>query len=211
MAIGDELANLNFAAMIGGPLKAVVEAQAHAAMTSVEFIKKVGFTTGNDGVERPTMIEFAYTKLLPGADGEPESVQHKLSVPFLTMMPIPFLTIEEAEVNFNAKINSVEESRTFNSDKLDFELGGGGNIYGIAANLKVAYSAQKSSSQGQKTERTYSMNVRVRAAQAEMPEGANRLLSILENVIKEDGPGDARARSQPLPPGPSARLTRTTP
>ena len=41
--LGRELSSINFEAMLGGPLIAVVNAQAQAAMTTVDFIKQVGF------------------------------------------------------------------------------------------------------------------------------------------------------------------------
>ena len=52
---GRELASIDFESMLGGPLRAVVNAQAQAAMSSVNFIKSVGFKPGN--VEDPTKAE----------------------------------------------------------------------------------------------------------------------------------------------------------
>ena len=40
---GKELASLDFKNLIGGPLSAVVEAQAMAAESTVNFIKNMGF------------------------------------------------------------------------------------------------------------------------------------------------------------------------
>ena len=40
---GQELASLDFANLIGGPINAVVEAQAKAAITTANFIQEVGF------------------------------------------------------------------------------------------------------------------------------------------------------------------------
>src|SRR4051812_42829910 len=40
---GEELSSINFEAMVGGPLVAVVNAQSQAAISSVNFIKQVGF------------------------------------------------------------------------------------------------------------------------------------------------------------------------
>ena len=63
MAIGDELASLDFESMIGGPLNAVIKAQAQSAVTSVDFIKAVGFDTDEQGnVSGPTMVTFKYMK-----------------------------------------------------------------------------------------------------------------------------------------------------
>lgn len=61
MAIGDELSSIDFESMIGGPLNAVVRAQAQSAQTSVDFIKSVGFEAESN---EPTMITFSYMKAI---------------------------------------------------------------------------------------------------------------------------------------------------
>ncbi|HXA16151.1 MAG TPA: DUF2589 domain-containing protein [Thermoanaerobaculia bacterium] len=43
---GQELSSINFSNMIGSPLRAVIEAQAEAALSTVNFIKAVGFKQG---------------------------------------------------------------------------------------------------------------------------------------------------------------------
>lgn len=69
---GQELASLDFEAMLGGPLVAVVNAQAQAAVSTVNFIKEVGFkrtateeTAGEDtSTEEPIYVSFKYPKEL---------------------------------------------------------------------------------------------------------------------------------------------------
>jgi len=187
MAIGDELASLDFESMIGGPLTAVVRAQTQAAMTSVDFIKAVGFDIGVDN--KPVMVTFSYDKAVEETDAEGNTTVEvrpfNLTVPILTMLPIPFIRVEETTIDFNAKINSVQES-TFTSEQgLQSELTAkAGWLFG-SAKLKVNYSQKKSTSASQKVERTYSMAVHVRAVQDELPAGTDRLLGILENSISE--------------------------
>jgi hypothetical protein len=187
MALGDEIANLDFASMIGGPLNAVIKAQAQSAITSVDFIKTVGFD--KDG--KVEQVEFLYTKSVPAKDaqgnptGQFVDAKQKLSVPLLTMLPIPFIRVEETTIDFNAKINSVQESTTASSHDLNASLGVKAGWGPVSAELKVSYSYKKSTSATEKTERTYSMAIHVRAVQDELPAGTERLLSILENSIKE--------------------------
>lgn len=186
MAIGDELSSLDFESMIGGPLNAIVRAQAQSAQTSVDFIKSVGFDADSG---KPTMVTFSYDKAVENtaADGAVTItvVPHNLTVPILTMLPIPFLRVEEATIDFNAKINSVQESKTASSHDLNSSLSAKAGWGSFSAKLKVSYSYKKSSSSGSKTERTYSMAVHVRAVQDELPAGTERLLGILESNIKE--------------------------
>lgn len=112
----------------------------------------------------------------------------KLEVPILTMLPIPFIRIEETTIDFNAKINSIEEAETDTSFKLDSSLEIKGKyppiFSAVTAKLKVSTSYQKNTQSGYKVDRTYSMAVHIRAVQDEMPAGTDRILGILEDAIR---------------------------
>ncbi|NTV67603.1 MAG: DUF2589 domain-containing protein [Chlorobaculum sp.] len=190
MAIGDELASLDFESMIGGPLNAVIKAQAQSAVTSVDFIKAVGFDTDDSGnITGPTMVTFKYSKPVEtkAADGTVtvEPKDFTLTVPFLTMLPIPFIRVEETTIDFNAKITAVQESTATSEMGLNTELQAKAGWGWGSASLKVNFSYKKSTTSSEKVERTYSMAVHVRAVQDELPAGTERLLGILENCIKE--------------------------
>jgi hypothetical protein len=205
-----ELSTIDFASMLGGPLMAVVNAQAQSAMASVNFIKQVGFkksTTaqGPDGtsVDEPVYVTFKYPKML--APYQPAQIEKKdekgnviqsaapatpavfevqqLTVPILTMLPIPFIRIEETTIDFNAKINSVETARTDESIGVDATLEAKAGFAWASAKLKVSASYKKSTETSSNVERTYSMAVHIKAVQDEMPAGMEKLLGILENAI----------------------------
>lgn len=184
---GQELAALNFGAMIGGPLIAVINAQARAAMSTVDFVKTIGFQR-----DRSVNVVFNYTKTVEDPAGRPRELDCSLSVPILTMMPIPFLRVEETSVEFNAKLVGTETSSRESMTGANAELGakwGGGALSalgGPSVEFKTTFAYQSKNSQGAKLERTYSLNVKVRAVQDQMPGGMERLLSILENSIRED-------------------------
>jgi hypothetical protein len=184
--IGQELTSIDFQSMIGGPLNAVVKAQAQSAQTSVDFIKSVGFNS-TDG--KPTMVTFEYDKIIEKKDAAgvitPTATPMKLTVPILTMLPIPFIRVEEVTIDFNAKINSVVESTTASSSELNASLAVKGGWGPVSAELKCSYSNKKSTSATDKTERTYSLVIHVRAVQDELPAGMEKLLGVLENSIKE--------------------------
>lgn len=185
MPIGEELATVDFQSMIGGPLNAVIKAQAQAAITSVDFIKAVGFNQEGN----PEMVSFSYDKPIETKDANGvvtvTSKPYKLTVPLLAMVPIPFIRVEEAAVDFNAKITSMTESTTAASHDLSTALGVKAGWGPVSAELKVNYAYKQTTSSGVKEERTYSLSVHVRAVQDELPAGTARLLSILENAIKE--------------------------
>jgi hypothetical protein len=72
--------------MIGGPLTAVINAQAQAAMTTVNFINSVGFHNENRSVIN---VDFMYSATDENGADQPR----KLTVPFLAMLPIPNLEV----------------------------------------------------------------------------------------------------------------------
>jgi len=186
---GEELATLDFESMIGGPLLAVVNAQAQAAMSTVDFIKSVGFEEDSAGGIKPIAVTFGYERDFPVADSSGNvTLQRRnfnLTVPILTMLPIPFLRVEEATIDFNAKIVSVQYRDTASTLNFSTELKAkAGFVFG-SAQLKTNFSYQRTNNEGSKVERTYTMGVHVRAVQDEMPAGTERLLGILENSIQE--------------------------
>jgi len=275
--VGQELASIDFASMLGGPLIAVVNAQSQAAMSSVNFIKAVGFepatvdADGNPVPGKPIYVSFKYPKEIapfqpathvvasvavttggagytseptvgftgggggtgatatatvtagavtaitvtnPGSGytadptvtltgggfttaatatathadtvAVPAQIQEmKLEVPILTMLPIPFIRIQETTIDFHAKLNSVEFSKT------DTELGIKADLTvkqgwpGGSAKLNVSVSYQRKTSEGVTVDRTYSMDVHIKAVQDELPAGLDRILGILEKAMRE--------------------------
>lgn len=185
MAAGDELSALDFSSMIGGPLNAVVKAQAQSAQTSVDFIKSVGF----DAEGAPKAVDFSYKKPVSGkSEGGQVSTDYEdftLSVPILTMLPIPFIRVQETAIEFNAKINSVQETKTTASDDVTVAAEGSVGWGPFSAKLNASYAHQSSTANGEKVERNHSLAVRVKAVQEELPAGTDRLLGILESTISE--------------------------
>ena len=206
---GQELSSIDFESMIGGPLVAVINAQAQAAMTSVNFIKEVGFKKpsaeqdagGDTSTEEPIYVSFKYPKELspyvPAVPADPAATPpvpaspavpavyetQELKVPILTILPIPFIRIDLATVDFNAKINSVEYRKTNTDLKVAASLEAKAGWLWGSAKLKVSTSFQRTTQQGNSVNRTYSMAVHVKAVQDEMPAGMEKMLGILEGVI----------------------------
>lgn len=215
-APGQELASIDFESMLGGPLVAVVNAQAQAAISTVNFIKEVGFkkkaaeeAAGDDtGTEDPIYVTFKYPKEtspyepatpgdaaatppIPPTTAVPAAYEmQQLQVPILTMLPIPFIRIDLTTIDFNAKINSVEYRKTDTSLKVDAALEAKAGWLWGSAKLKVSTSFQRTTSQGNTVNRNYSMAVHIKAVQDEMPAGMEKILNILEGAIT----------SAPVPP-----------
>lgn len=225
---GQELASIDFASMLGGPLIAAVNAQAQAAMSAVNFIKEVGFKkmpvpagqTGQDPTKAetgdPIYVKFKYPKELSpyipavkavaavpevrdgqgnittagvpavvAANAIPATFEtQQLEVPILTMLPIPYLRIEDVTIDFNAKIDSVEFTKIDESLKIDAGLEASAGWGWGSAKLNVSVGYQRNTQQGTNVQRTYSMAVHIRAVQDEMPAGMLKVLDILESNMR---------------------------
>lgn len=54
-----------------------------------------------------------------------------------------------------------------------------------SAQLKASFGYQRNTKEGSNVTRDYSLKVKVKAVQDEMPAGLSKVLSILENAIQE--------------------------
>lgn len=179
--LGQELASLDFANLIGGPLNAIVDAQARSAIATAQFIQQVGFDKSGD-VRNTT---FRYSRA--NEDGKQEEFQ--LTVPFIAMLPIPYVQIDTGEVEFNAKLTSTQETTASESLGVDASLETEVNYWFVKAKIKAAASYKKTSSSTEKVERTYDMRVKVVVKGSDLPSGTERLLNILENSLTEKPTG----------------------
>jgi hypothetical protein len=124
-----ELNSLDFSVYIGGPLQAAVDAQHAASISQVNFIKEVGFVPNADPNLPSDLryVTFSYSKSVPNphfgktaaqltAEGllattnvadQFITAEVNIKVPFLTMLTIPALRIDEVNIDFNAKLTSV--------------------------------------------------------------------------------------------------------
>ncbi|MFN0200534.1 MAG: DUF2589 domain-containing protein [Bacteroidia bacterium] len=202
------LTELPFANIIGGPLKAAIEAQALAARSTLEFIQLMGFNETNLNVLTPTpstgttnaasvsmgeirTITFTY---VAHDDEETTGTRNvSLTVPILTILPIPYLRIDEMTIDFMVKITEETKKDFTANNTVDFSYSGGAGIgnmpawvmpvnVGFKGSLSAKHSSTSSRSSRYQTEAT--MNVHVRAVQDDMPAGLAKVLGILENAVR---------------------------
>lgn len=194
-----ELSQIPFAHLIGAPMKAAIEAQALAAQSTIEFIHKVGFQEPASPTDllfaapsqdadagRLRNVTFKYTK----KDQNDVNTEFVLTVPLLTIVPIPYIRIDEMTIDFNAKLTDSIVRTTSSSFQLNSTVGGEYSAFWsplkldfrVSAALKLDSASQASSA------REYSMNIHVRAVQDAMPSGLSKILDMLEDAIRDEPP-----------------------
>lgn len=176
------LKSLPFGNIIGGPLVACVEAQAQAARTSWEFIQNVGLYT--EGEEKKTVnVSFQFIK-----DGH----MAQITVPLLTIVPIPYIAINSIDINFKANISaSAASTETENSSSAaDVKTSASARCFWARGSMNASYSSKKDSSatKDSKYSVEYTMDVAVHAGQDSMPAGMAKVLEMLNNSISVVSP-----------------------
>lgn len=181
-AATSSLQSLPFGNIIGGPLVACVEAQAQAARTSWEFIQNVGLYA--DGEEKKTVnVSFQFIK-----DGR----MAQITVPLLTIVPIPYIAINSIDINFKANISaSAASTETENSSSsVDTSVSASARCFWARGSMNASYSSKKDSSatRDSKYSVEYTMDVAVHAGQDSMPTGMAKVLEMLNNSISVVSP-----------------------
>ncbi|WP_067475107.1 DUF2589 domain-containing protein [Nocardia amamiensis] len=195
-----ELRQIPFERLIGAPMTAAIEAQAAAAQSTIEFIQKVGFKTPDGGFEPADLlitdtdadadagdlrsVTFSYEK----KDENGEVSAFHLKVPLLSIVPIPYIRIDEMTLDFSAKLTDAIMRKTDTSFNLDSSVSGkfgGGFLVPFKMSFRVSstYNTKTSKASAQKSE--YRLDINIRAVQDEMPGGLSKILDILEDAIQD--------------------------
>lgn len=173
-----ELINLDFRTMIGSPLTAAIRAQSDAALAAVEFIKVVGSKKDENGADVPTTIDFRYTKVV---DDQDQSFD--LTVPLLTIVPIPNITIKEIKIEFNAKITSVEVKTSQDNTEVGISAEVKAKWGWGSAKVNASYSRQRKSTNKSESKKEYSLSVSVLAGQDDPPPGIALMVEFMEGLL----------------------------
>lgn len=209
MAVQDEASKqigaLPFGNIIGGPLVAAIEAQAKAARTTVDYIQSVAFVPGplpEGQTVRPLQyVEFRFKRTPPGQDsrGNPLPPEDAvLSVPLLTIVPIPYLRIDDMTIQFKANISAESSTQVTDASSSNTDVKGsisGSASWGparVEASFSAGYSAKKDSTSAANSRYAveYTMDIYIHAVNDDMPKGLQSVLNMLNESIK----------AKPLPP-----------
>lgn len=209
IALG-QLQALPFENIIGAPLVAAIQAQGLAADSSVDFIEAIGLQ-GPPGQLEAINVKFSYM------DGT--GAVRILSVPLLTIVPIPLIAIDTIDIQFKARITGSAQQASEESQSSGGGVSGGGSLgwrrkrFRAAVSLNAGYSSKKDSkaSQDSRYSVEYTMDVHVHASQAGLPQGMAQLLNILQDGISSSPPDQLQVLGLPLSiPWPAQATTLET-
>ncbi|MDE6738045.1 MAG: DUF2589 domain-containing protein [Lachnospiraceae bacterium] len=171
MKIAEQFAGLQMDQLIGAPLRAAADANAHMANSTADFINKIGFD--NKGNVRNVM--FGYQKRTANEDGTSNLDELKVAVPILAIVPIPNLQVDEVNILFDMEVKqSQREEETMDMNaKLNTSVG----IWPVKVNVTGSVSSHQSNTRSSDNSAKY--HVDVRATNHGIPEGLARVLDMM--------------------------------
>lgn len=169
---------ISLGAVVGAPLRAAIEAQATAAQASVDFIKQLAFTSGPEPLlpadtGRVRMLVFYFER--PRAGGRAERV--RIEVPLLTVVPLPYLRLEEVTIDFKVGVAASSEQGTTSQDFLS-----PGSRLQLAAKLSSKKDSRSTRRSRYAVETT--LDFHLRAVRDDLPTGMQHLMSVLAETIQ---------------------------
>lgn len=204
------LRSLPFGRIIGGPMVAAIQAQSLAAQATVNFIKEVGFTrpsgsdennldaSGDMGSVRN--VTFKYTRKRAEGSGSGNAAGEEevsLTVPLLTIVPIPYIRIDEMSIQFTANITEQQEfeastsANTSVATDTSINFKGGNFLSPVKVNMNAKVSTRTnvaaSTNFRSRNQTQFTIDIQVKAIQDEMPAGLAKVLHIMEQAILEKG------------------------
>ncbi|WP_258098253.1 DUF2589 domain-containing protein [Marinoscillum pacificum] len=186
---------IDYSALIGGPMDAIVKAQAMAAKTTYEFINEVGLTVDPDTNEKkPVNVVFQYNN-----GGQLTT----LTVPLITVLAIPVIEVTNFTIDFIANISAASSSMSETSNDTELtvdataEASLGIGPFSVSVKAQANYSSKQHSKAAQDSKYSveYTMNVHVEGGQAGLPAGLQTVLNILQGSSSSISPDEQMAIS----------------
>ncbi len=171
MRIAEQFAGLQMDQLIGGPLRAAADANAHLANSTADFINNIGFD--NKGNVRNVM--FGYQKRTANEDGTSNLDELKVAVPILAIVPIPNLQVDEVNILFDMEVKQSEREES--SRDMSASLDASVKIWPIKINVTGSVSSHQSNTRSSDNSAKY--HVDVRATNHGIPEGLARVLDMM--------------------------------
>jgi hypothetical protein len=160
--------SLQLSQLFATPISALVQAEALAAETSANFIETFGFVkqggTPADSLGSLKTVTFTYVT----QDVNGENTKQELSLPVLSLVPIPLLQIKEASLEFDVKVTGIvpadEDGRLTSKQKRYSFLA----IFGRRPDDAKA---------------DVDMKIKVTLVQSDIPVGLTKLFQVMDNSV----------------------------
>ena len=177
-SVSNKFVGIPIAELVSAPLVAVCDSQKKLAQSAFEFMQEIGFN--EEGKTR--MVEFNLQRPIEGST-TPQDIT--VQAPFIGLVPLPNLLIDDVQVDFQMEVTATETSTEKSSTEgsssanANFKFGcfGGGSVN---VSGKVSSSRENTRS----TNQTAKYQVHVSARQQRQTEGLSKLMDIMASCVE---------------------------
>lgn len=168
--------------LISGPLVATIDADSISARRYLNHLLELAFEsydreTGEVG--RLRTLDFTY-----GSHDVGGARMQRVSIPLLTLVPLPLLQVKEADFDFDIRIvDAVSSDKDATFSLKNGTSGDEDSPEGVKLRVAMAANAERSVKSTTQQSLTANMKVKVRMEQADMPGGLSNLLHLTTNNL----------------------------
>ena len=173
-----EFQKLPLELIVGASLTAVAKAQAMAAQTTLDFILNLCDDAGG-GQKKPKTVDMSLEREVTGGGLSERAV---IKAPLLAMVPIPHLLVDSVTINFKYEVSQTFRDQSQTSASAELNVGTQGVLASFVSATLHGNLSHSSSSEAT-TNRGGTLDIMIRASQAPIPVGLDRLLTMLSQAI----------------------------
>lgn len=175
-----KFSGLPIAELIAAPLTAACDSQKRLAQSAFEFMTEIGYSD----VEKQTLRMLSFHLERP-VEGASDSQKIQVNAPFLGLVPLPSLLIDDVQVDFQMEVTTTETTTEKNEKNLDTNVNSSFK-FGCFAKGSVSVNGKVSSSREntRSTNQTAKYQVHVSARQQQPTEGLSKLMDIMASCIE---------------------------
>ena len=163
----EQQSNLSLHELLGSTLTSIIDAQKKSLEVTKNFIEEFGFGSdkeGDDWGELKT-VTFQYSN---------DKGKKEVSVPLLSLFPIPMLKIKDAEIDFDLKISSIKKEYISSMVKKE-------SIKKVVIRGAIAPSSRLS--QQKLSSGTAQISVKVNLVEEDLTPGLNNFYNLMAGAV----------------------------
>lgn len=184
--IANQFSGLPMSDLIGGPLNAAATAQANLAAATASFINQVAFDNPNSSQVR--MVDFKFKRPTSTASADGGNINYgeeevSLSVPFISLVNTPALTIKKVDITFDMEVKETTSDKSTTDTKASMSSNARWGLFCCRGTVNISGSVSSHKENTRSTDNSAKYHVQVYAEDTGMPEGLSRVYDILQSAI----------------------------
>lgn len=178
--VSEKFLGVPIAELIAAPLTAACDSQKRLAQSAFEFMTEIGYSDADK--QTPRLLTFNLNRPI---EGSTQTQQVQVNAPFLGLVPLPALLIDDVQIDFQMEVTATESSKQDSSSEAATNINSSFK-FGCFASGSVSVNGKVTSSREntRSTNQTAKYQVHVSARQQSPTEGLSKLMDIMASCVE---------------------------